>query len=219
LTIDELVDATLRITQRVGVDGLTMHLVGEELGTSAMAAYHHVRNKQALLELAADAVLDRVVDADPGPRHHWERRLRTVLESFHEAYRPYPWVFEYIASTRGLIPPPLREKHAVLRILLDAGFDEDDAWRALGFANTFLGGSAIAAGRQSRTRKPGRERRRAADVSPARFTADDYWAYGLETLLAGLRTQLRAANARRRGPAQHGSEQPPAIVPRSASLG
>ena len=45
LTRDVIIEAALRILDREGVDGLSMHRVARELGTGAASLYWHVRNK------------------------------------------------------------------------------------------------------------------------------------------------------------------------------
>ena len=46
-----LVEAALRVARRVGLDALSMRMVAEELGVSAMAAYRHVPNRETLINL------------------------------------------------------------------------------------------------------------------------------------------------------------------------
>ncbi len=49
-----VVQAALRVARRVGFDALSMRMVADELGLSAMAAYRHIPNRQVLLELVVD---------------------------------------------------------------------------------------------------------------------------------------------------------------------
>lgn len=58
LTRDALVRAALVVLERDGLDALSMRRVAAELGLQAPSLYWHVRNKEELLELLADAVLD-----------------------------------------------------------------------------------------------------------------------------------------------------------------
>ena len=50
LTHDRIVDAAVRVADRGGVVGVSMRNVGKELGVEAMSLYHHIANKDALLE-------------------------------------------------------------------------------------------------------------------------------------------------------------------------
>src|SRR5205823_3191842 len=51
LTRDAIVDAAIRVLDRDGLDGMSMHRVAQELGTGAGSLYWHVRNKGELLQL------------------------------------------------------------------------------------------------------------------------------------------------------------------------
>ena len=78
LSAGALAEAASSLSQRVGIDGVTMKRVGEELGVSTMAAYRHVSTRQELLDLAAETVLNRVVAADPH-QGSWGDRMRPSL--------------------------------------------------------------------------------------------------------------------------------------------
>lgn len=58
LTRDALVRAALVVLERDGLDALSMRRVAAELGLQAASLYWHVSNKEELLELLADAVLE-----------------------------------------------------------------------------------------------------------------------------------------------------------------
>src|SRR5690348_3935164 len=60
LSEDDVVAAALRLTRRVGLAGMSMRALADELGVTTMAAYYHVPNKEALLDLVANAVLNGV---------------------------------------------------------------------------------------------------------------------------------------------------------------
>jgi AcrR family transcriptional regulator len=56
-----VIDAAMGLLHEVGVDGLSMRGLAERLGVKAASLYWHVRDKEQVLELLADAVLDSVV--------------------------------------------------------------------------------------------------------------------------------------------------------------
>ena len=70
----EIVEAALAIAQRLGVAGVTMRLLADELGVSVATAYYHVKDKAELLRLMAEATLEQV--HCPSTRLAWDVRRR-----------------------------------------------------------------------------------------------------------------------------------------------
>lgn len=60
LNREAVVQAALAMLDTVGVDGLSMRALADRLGVKAASLYWHLRDKDQLLELVAEAVLDRV---------------------------------------------------------------------------------------------------------------------------------------------------------------
>lgn len=129
-----VVAAALALMDQVGLDGLTMRRLAEELGVTAASLYRHVRNKDELLVLLADEISGQVPMIAEGAT--WEQALTTmalgvrrVLLAHHDAAR-------LLASTRPTGPQRMRHIEAALRTLLAAGFsDRDAAWAAYHFNN------------------------------------------------------------------------------------
>lgn len=58
ISVGAIVGAALAVIREAGVDGLTMRSVAERLEVRAPSLYHHVRNKEELLELVARNAFD-----------------------------------------------------------------------------------------------------------------------------------------------------------------
>ena len=78
LNRDAVIEAALAMLDTVGVDGLSMRALADRLGVKAASLYWHLRDKDQLLELVAESVLDRVVvpDVAVGVAAAGDRRLR-----------------------------------------------------------------------------------------------------------------------------------------------
>ena len=81
LTRDDLVRAALGLLDDVGFDGLTMRNLAERLGVQAASLYNHIRDKQDVLTLVADAISGEVQRPTAG------RPWREVLEDVANDYR------------------------------------------------------------------------------------------------------------------------------------
>lgn len=57
ITQGEVVRTAVRLLDDVGLEGLTLRRLGCELGVSAPTLYWHVRDKRALLDLVAEAIV------------------------------------------------------------------------------------------------------------------------------------------------------------------
>jgi AcrR family transcriptional regulator len=80
--------AALRIVDRDGVDGLSMHRLSDEVGRDPTVLYRHIPNKAALLDGVAEIVLEQLhVDtADPD----WAAQLRAVAHDFRRLALEHP---------------------------------------------------------------------------------------------------------------------------------
>jgi TetR/AcrR family tetracycline transcriptional repressor len=79
LNRDEVLQAALKLLDKVGLEALTMRRLASALGVQAGAIYWHFANKQALKDAMADAMF-----ADIGhklPEGDWEARLTALSRS------------------------------------------------------------------------------------------------------------------------------------------
>src|SRR5271156_3574516 len=65
----------MALAGRVGVDKVTMRALAAEAGTSASSVYYHVKDKNEMLELLIEAIVDSIEIPSGGA---WERRLITL---------------------------------------------------------------------------------------------------------------------------------------------
>ncbi len=90
-------DAIAQAVFEIGTANATMRSVAERLGVSVPGLYHHVRNKDELLRLAAQHAL---VSAPP-PRHegqHWAQWLRIYAAYIRTALSAEPALLEKFLS-------------------------------------------------------------------------------------------------------------------------
>lgn len=55
--------AAVRLADRDGLESLTMRRLAQEVGVEAMSLYHHVANKEAVLDGVVEVVLDEIMTA------------------------------------------------------------------------------------------------------------------------------------------------------------
>lgn len=123
LTREQVVRAALALLDEVGLDGLSMRSLADRLGVKAASLYWHLRDKDQLLGLLAEAILAEVPEPPDGA---W----RPALDAFASGYRTVLLAHRDAARVvAGLQtgPAALRLYERLLAILLDAGFTADDA--------------------------------------------------------------------------------------------
>lgn len=191
ITRDDVVDAGLRLAEHVGLDRFTMAQLAEELGVAPMTAYHHVSNRSELVQLIVEELLARVEipDAGSGP---WDVRLKELEANARRELGGIPGIRTGISPEGS--PASRRLANAVLTILRDAGFDESRALLAYGAMFTYMIGQldldvVSDRGRDSPDALKFAELvdRRADGARP---TPDDFFDFGFDLLLAGLRQVL-----------------------------
>jgi AcrR family transcriptional regulator len=130
LTRDRILAAAIELADAEGIDGLSMRRLGAALGVEAMSLYHHVANKDALLDGITDVVLG---EADlPAPGGDWRGNVRTIARSTHAVLMRHPWAAaQMLART---IPARFRYMECLLGNLRTGGLSAaqtDHAYHAL----------------------------------------------------------------------------------------
>lgn len=120
LTREELFGAALSIADADGLDALTMRRLGEAVGVEAASLYHHVPNKDALLDGVISRARSEMRLPDPMPTGWME-----IMEAIFGEYR------RVLAAHPNLLPLAGRrvegESNDGLLFLVQQGFSYDDA--------------------------------------------------------------------------------------------
>ncbi|MEV8016632.1 helix-turn-helix domain-containing protein [Streptomyces sp. NPDC086554] len=95
IDLDTIVAIARRILQEEGVAALSMRRVAKEVGTTPMALYHHVRDKDELLMLTLSGTADSVPrpELPDDPRD----RMLAVSVHMHGTLARMPWVVEVLS--------------------------------------------------------------------------------------------------------------------------
>lgn len=196
LTEDQIVDAALRVIRSDGLDALSMRRLSKELGRSQMAAYSYVANKEELLDLVARKTLAdvEIPDPDSGP---WDSRLRTVIDSVDAHLRRHPGIAGLLLQR--MLHADHRLVNAFMEIMESAGLSERQVLLAYAMIHTYLFGR-YQVGMMA---QPGEDGDLPEPLSRMITHLDtlhgaDYYNFGVETLLDGLRA--RVAKNRRQPP-------------------
>src|SRR5215831_9219817 len=78
---EHIVGSALELLDDAGLEGLTMRTLADRMGVRAASLYWHIRDKEQLIGLLAEAIIGEV--PEPAADLPW----RTQLEAFAAAYR------------------------------------------------------------------------------------------------------------------------------------
>jgi AcrR family transcriptional regulator len=118
-----------------------MRKLAGELGVEAMSLYHHVANKDALLDGMIDLVFAEI--DPPVPGEDWKAELRKRAESTRAALRRHPWAIGEMEGRSQHGTANLRLHDAVLGVLLAAGFSDEDVVHAYSLQDAYIYGFAL----------------------------------------------------------------------------
>lgn len=142
LSRGRVLEAAIRVADRGGVEAITMRRVAQELGVEAMSLYHHVPNKDAIL----DGVVDVVFAAIELPSAHcddWRDAIRARASSARAVLSRHSWALGLMDSRRNPGPATLRHHDAVLGVLREAGFTVPMAAHAVSLIDSYIGGFVL----------------------------------------------------------------------------
>jgi AcrR family transcriptional regulator len=187
-----------------------MRKLAQELGVEAMSLYHHVADKNDILDGIVDVVFGEI--ELPSGQADWKAAMRGRAISAREALRRHPWATALMESRSTPGPANVRHHDAVLGILRSAGFSVELAAHAYSLLDAYIYGFAL-----QETSLPFRTPEETAEVAQtimAEFPADQYphlaeiavehvlrpgydygdeYAFGLDLILDGLDRALGSA--------------------------
>jgi AcrR family transcriptional regulator len=141
LTRERVLQTAVRLADERGVAELTMRKLAKELGVEAMSLYHHVANKDDLLDGMIDIVFSEI-DA-PAADGDWKAELRTRATSTRAALLRHRWAVGEMEGRTEHGPASLRIHDAVLGCLLGAGFSDEMAVHAYSVQDAYIYGFAL----------------------------------------------------------------------------
>jgi AcrR family transcriptional regulator len=93
---DKILTAALSVADRHGLSGMTLRMVGAELGADPTAIYRHFSSKEALVAAIGDRLFGEVVADELA--EDWRQRLSALLRAARGVYRAHPALVEVLAN-------------------------------------------------------------------------------------------------------------------------
>ncbi len=123
-----------------GIGSLTMRKLAQELGVEAMSLYHHVANKDDILDGMVDIVFGEI-DLPPTSTD-WKTAMHRRAHSARTALSRHPWAISLMESRTAPGPATLRHHDAVIGCLRHAGFSIEMTAHAYSLLDSYIYGFA-----------------------------------------------------------------------------
>jgi AcrR family transcriptional regulator len=166
LTRERVLECALAVADAGGIGSLTIRSLAAELGVKPMSVYHHVANKEAIL----DGIVDLVFAEMELPGDYdgaWRDQLTRRAHSTRRVLRRHPWAIGLLESRSTPGPATLRHQEETIRILREAGFSIEMTAHASALLDSFVCGFALQeAARPFRVTATGPDPARRRDSAP-----------------------------------------------------
>jgi AcrR family transcriptional regulator len=198
------------LLDREGLDGLSMRRLAEQLKMGTMSLYRYYPDKNALLDAVVDtAAAERAIRH---PRGSWKDQLRYLMRELRAALERHPGLIRIRLQRPMISPGILRGEEVGIRAMLEAGFTKSQAARAWRTLFVYTAGY-VAFSPSDRVDDARRQARAAAAALPPgdypslsamidqladTMGGDPQFEFGLDALLAGYDSLLRARRDTRR---------------------
>ncbi|MGP4017685.1 TetR/AcrR family transcriptional regulator C-terminal domain-containing protein [Saccharopolyspora sp. 5N708] len=209
LSQDRIAAAAIAIADERGLAGLSMRGVAGALGSPTMSLYRHVRSKDELLDLMADAAIGEI-DLPVPPPGSWRAALELAARLQWRVYRRHPWLpFALSLTHPQALPNMVRHGEWMLRAAEELGLDPETRAKVHFVIVNYVRGTAtnleLETAMEQRTGLSGGQwmtaqlaasgddlaeypaLSRAAGRSPEfRIDIDDFFEFGLQRVLDGV---------------------------------
>ncbi|HEY5422573.1 MAG TPA: TetR/AcrR family transcriptional regulator [Ilumatobacteraceae bacterium] len=121
LDADKILTAALAIADRHGLSGMTLRMVGAELGADPTSIYRHFASKEALVAAMADRLFGEVAAADYP--EDWRERFIAIGRAARHVYRSHPTIVDVLANQPEESPSLIAINELSIGCLVEAGLD------------------------------------------------------------------------------------------------
>lgn len=140
ITLDQIVEAAVRLADEQGQEALSMRRVAAELNASAMSLYTYVKSKDELLELMVDKVFGERQLADP--LTDWRSRARSWAVDRWSLLRRHPWVLAHSLDRYSWGPNAMDTDEELVAALSASGLEPRQTVESALAVHAYVNGAA-----------------------------------------------------------------------------
>jgi AcrR family transcriptional regulator len=141
LSRERVLRSAMAVADAGGIAALTIRSLAEELGVKPMSVYHHVANKDEILDGIVDLVFNEI--ELPSADGDWQSEMRRRAASARQALKRHPWAIGLMESRTAPGPATLRHHDAVIGALRAGGFSVEMTAHAYALLDSYIYGFAL----------------------------------------------------------------------------
>ena len=141
LTRERVLYGAVAVADAAGIAGLTIRSLAQELGVKPMSVYHHVANKEEILDGIVDIVFSEI--ELPSYDGEWRAEMSKRAASARAVLRRHPWAITLLDSRTSPAAATLRHHDANIGVLRAAGFSVEMTAHAYALIDSYVYGFAL----------------------------------------------------------------------------
>ncbi len=141
LTAERVVEGAVGLADEIGIDAFTIRKLADAIGVKPMTIYHHVPNKEAIVDGMVNQVFSEI-DLPPTDVD-WRSAILVRSRSMRQVLAKHPWASPLMESRTAAGMATLRHHDAVLGCFRGAGFSLQATGHAYAVIDAFLYGFAL----------------------------------------------------------------------------
>jgi AcrR family transcriptional regulator len=145
---DDIIAGAFELAEAVGIDNLSMPLLGKHLGVGVTSIYWYFRKKDDLLNAMTDRALRQYAFATPYVEaDDWRKTLRNHARSMRKTFMGNPILCDLILIRSALSPRAARlgvqAVEKAINGLVEAGLSPEDAFDTYSAVSVHVRGSVV----------------------------------------------------------------------------
>ena len=145
---DDIINGAFELAEQVGIDNLSMPLLGKHLGVGVTSIYWYFRKKDDLLNAMTDRALRQYAFATPYVEaKDWRETLGNHARSMRETFMGNPILCDLILIRSALSPRAakagVQEVERAISSLVEAGLSPEDAFDTYSAMSVYVRGSVV----------------------------------------------------------------------------
>jgi AcrR family transcriptional regulator len=142
LSRERVLQGAMAVADAGGIGSLTIRSLAFELGVKPMSVYHHVANKDEILDGIVDLVFSEI--ELPSPGGDWRAEMRRRAISARAVLKVHPWSIPLLQSRTNPGPATLRHHNSVIGALRAGGFSMAMTAHAYALMDSYVFGFALS---------------------------------------------------------------------------
>ena len=145
---DDIIKGAFELAEQVGIDNLSMPLLGKHLGVGVTSIYWYFRKKDDLLNAMTDRALRQYTFATPYVEaNDWRETLANHARSMRETFNGNPILCDLILIRSALSPRAakigVQEVEKAINSLVEAGLSAEEAFDTYSAMSAHIRGSVV----------------------------------------------------------------------------